>query len=158
MGNVQNYSRSKRWEQRGLISHRGLEQEWANPYICRARSVTCSVTGCSRVSTHILYNKSWDGLDSISSFLFSIFKSFELFFYLFYKRSKCHGTCFSCLILKTPCTSLVIFKVYLNLFYVWFVYMCVCVPYACNAHRNQKRELESAGTKVTDDWKPPGVC
>lgn len=25
-GNVQNYSRSKRWEQRGLIRHRGLEQ------------------------------------------------------------------------------------------------------------------------------------
>lgn len=65
--------------------------------------------------------------------------------------------CFSCLILKASCTSLVIFKVYLNLFYAWFAYMYVCVPYACNAHRNQKREPETAGTKVTDGWKPPGV-
>lgn len=68
MGNVHNYSRSKRWEQRGLRRHRGLEQGWASPYVCRVRSIACRMTCCSRVSTHVLYNKSWDGLYSVSSF------------------------------------------------------------------------------------------
>lgn len=51
------------------------------------------------------------------------------------------------LILKT-CTSLVIFEVCLILFYAWFAYIYVYVPYACSTYRSQRGSWNPLGLKL----------